>query len=144
MNMKLKKLLSLVIIFVFSGNTSAYPQSKRLMYEGFQQGSSWKVYLLNKKLAQEIQLSGETRRLYLVDLEIDSNDSGIKKRRTDLVQCSASQPFVAFKNDDLKQTAILHYINPGGEWSGYNKDSHLEYWIICQELWKPFDYDLKA
>ncbi|NJO65938.1 MAG: hypothetical protein HC836_50060 [Richelia sp. RM2_1_2] len=140
--MKLKKLLSLATIFVLLGNTSAYAQNKRLMYEGFRQGTSWKVYLLNKKLAQEIKLGGETRRLYLVDLEIDNSDNGIKKR-TDLVQCSTEAPFVAFKDDYSVQTAILHYINPGGEWSGYNQDSHLQYWVICHDLWKPFDYDLK-
>ncbi|MEB3217032.1 MAG: hypothetical protein VKN72_12510 [Nostocales cyanobacterium 94392] len=72
--MKLKNLLNLAIIFVFLGNTSAYAQSKRLMYEGFRQGTSWKVYLLNKKLAQEIKLGGETRRLYLVDLEREQRD----------------------------------------------------------------------
>ncbi|MEB3218368.1 MAG: hypothetical protein VKN72_19335, partial [Nostocales cyanobacterium 94392] len=126
----------------FLGNTSAYAQNKRLMYEGFRQGTSWKVYLLNKKLAQEIKLGGETRRLYLVDLEINNSYSGIK-RRTDLVQCSASAPFVAFKDDSIPQTAILHYINPGGEWAGYNQDSHLQYWVICHDLWKPLDSDLK-
>lgn len=141
--MKLKKFLGLVTILVFLGNTSAYPQSKRLMYEGFRQGTSWKVYLLNQKLAQEIKLGGETRRLYLVDLEINDSFSGIK-RRTDLVQCSTSAPFVAFKNDNLPQTAILHYINPGADPSGYNQDSHWQYWIICHKLWKPFDYDLKV
>ncbi len=36
--MKLKKLLGLVTIFVLLGNTTAYPQNQRLMYEGYRQG----------------------------------------------------------------------------------------------------------
>ena len=147
-NMKLKKLLSLVIIFVSLGNTSAYSQSKKLIYGGSKQGTSWDVYLLNKKLAQEIKIGGETRRLYLVDLEVRSTEvvSGetSTKRKTDLVQCSTSAPFIAFKDNYSPQTAILHYINPGGDWSGYNQDSHLQYWAICHDLLGDSNYNPKA
>ncbi|MBV6627797.1 MAG: hypothetical protein KI793_33555 [Rivularia sp. (in: Bacteria)] len=141
--MKIKYTFTLAFIFILLINTTAYSQNKRLMYEGMRQGVSWKVYLLNKKLAKQINIAGKTRKLYLADLEIHNSDSGIK-RKTHLVQCSTEQPFVAFKDNNSTGTVILHHINPGGEWFGYNRESHQEYWIICHNLWKPFDYDLQA
>ncbi|MEB3217031.1 MAG: hypothetical protein VKN72_12500 [Nostocales cyanobacterium 94392] len=44
-------------------------------------------------------------------LEINNSYSGIK-RRTDLVQCSASAPFVAFKDDYSPQMANTALYQP--------------------------------
>lgn len=140
--MKLK-LASLVGILVLVLSLSAHAQSKRLMFEGTRQGVTWRVYLLNKKLTKTMKVSGETRRLYLVNLEVVNSSSGIS-RRTDLVQCSTSRPFVAFKADFIPDSAIIHYINPGGETFGYNADSHWQYWVVCHDLWQPWEQDLAA
>lgn len=133
----------LILIFLASATISARSQSKKLMYRGARQGTEWTVYLLNKKLVQTVELGGETRKIYSIDLEIDNSYSGISQQ-TNLVQCSTSQPFIAFKDSDREKVAILHFLNPGGEQFGYNSDSHSIYWIICHELWQPWEYDLKS
>ncbi|NJK51672.1 MAG: hypothetical protein HC936_00875 [Leptolyngbyaceae cyanobacterium SU_3_3] len=98
-------------------------------------GTSWEVYLLNKKFVKQIELGGETRKLYLAEMEVNNSYSGTFKQ-TSLFQCSTSAPFVAFKTDSIPGLAILHYINPGGDWFGYNFEGHQQYWAICHDLWQ--------
>ena len=76
--MKISKLTQIFVALTLVLNTNIHAQaeSKKLIYEGARQGSSWAVYLLNKKLVKKVELGGETRRLYLVDLEIDNSYSG--------------------------------------------------------------------
>ena len=144
--MKISKLTQIFIALTLVLNTSiiAQAESKKLIYEGMRQGISWTVYLLNKKFVKEVKLGGETRRLYLVDLgdEKTNSSNGTKM----LVQCSTSQPFVAFKDSYEQQMAVIHFINPGEEPGGYNSGSHWTYWAVCHDLWKPWEYklDLKA
>ncbi|KAF3884234.1 MULTISPECIES: hypothetical protein [Nostocales] len=140
--MKLK-LASLTGVLLLVLNLSAHAQSKRLVSEGARQGVTWKVYLLNKQLTKTVKLNGETRRLYLANVEVSNSYSGVS-RRTDLIQCSTSRPFVAFKDNAIPDSAIVHYINPGGETFGYNADSHWEYWVVCHELWQPQEQDLTS
>lgn len=144
---KIGKLIQTFSVITLLLNTKIFVQaeSKKLIYEGMRQGSSWSVYLLNKKFVKKVKLGGETRRLYLVDKEINSNDGNVSQN-TNLIQCSTSQPFVAFKNDYEQQMAIVHFINPGEEPYGYNSGSHWLYWAVCHDLWKPWEYklDLKA
>jgi hypothetical protein len=142
--MKVNKLSKILIILIslLTTNIHASAESKKLIYEDSRQGSSWSVYLLDKKLIKEIELGGETRRLYLVNEEINSSYDGIRQQ-TNLVQCSTSQPFIAFKDEYEQQMAIIHYINPGGEMFGYNTGDHWTYWAVCHDLFSPREYDLK-
>jgi hypothetical protein len=144
--MKIGKLTLIFVTLTLLLNTNiiAQAESKKLIYEGMQQGISWSVYLLNKKFVKEVKLGGETRRLYLVDEEIKSDD-GVRQQ-TNLVQCSTSEPFIAFKDEYEPQMAIIDYLNPGGEMFGYNTGDHWKYWAVCHDLWKPWEYklDLKA
>jgi hypothetical protein len=142
--MKVSKLIKLFIalIWLFNINIIAQAESKKLIYEGSRQGSSWSVYLLNKKLIKEIELGGEIRRLYLVNEEVNRSYDGVHQQ-TNLVQCSTSQPFIAFKNEYEPQMAIIHYINPGGEMFGYDTGDHWTYWAVCHDLFSSWEYDLK-
>ena len=135
----------IAIIWLLNIDILAQAESKKLIYEGARQGTEWAVYLLNKKLVKKVELGGETRRLYLVNLEINNSYDGVTKQ-TNLIQCSTSQPFVAFKSDYEQQMAIIHFINPGEEFYGYNSGSHWTYWAVCHDLWQPWEYklDLKA
>ena len=111
------------------------------MYQGMRQGISWTVYLLNKKFVKEVKLSGETRQLYLVDEETKVSNGEVSQQ-TILIQCSTSQPFVAFKDSYEQQMAIIDFINPGEEPGGFNSGSYSTYWIVCHDLWQPWEYDL--
>ncbi len=106
--MKLGRLASIVITLAWVLNLNAHVQAetKRLIYQSGRQGVSWAVYLLNKKFVKEVELGGETRRLYLVELETDNSDSGVS-RQTHLIQCSTSQPFVAFKDDSTSEWQLF-------------------------------------
>lgn len=145
--MKVGKLIQIfiVLLWLFNTNINAKANSKKLIYEGMRQGFSWSVNLLNKKFVKEVKLGGETRRLYLVDIEVSSSHDGVSQG-TNLIQCSTSQPFVAFKDDYERQMAVIHFINPGEEPSGYHTGSHWTYWVVCHDLWQPWEYklDLKA
>ena len=133
--MKPLKCLGIAVLLtaIMASNTQA--ESKRLISQGSHMGTSWKVYLLNKKFVKEVKLGGETRKLYLAEMEINNSYSGTSKR-TSLFQCSTSAPFVAFKDDAMRGLAIIHYINPGGEWFGYNVGDHQQYWAVCHDLWE--------
>lgn len=133
--MKILKCLGIagLLIALITLNTQA--ESKRLISQGSRQGTSWKVYLLNKKFVKEVKLGGETKKLYLADMEIDNSYSGTSKQ-TRLFQCSTSAPFVAFKDSAISGLAFLHYLNPGGNWGGYNFGSYQQYWAICHDLWQ--------
>ena len=143
--MKFAKLAVILILLASSWNynTQIRAETKKLIYEDARQGISWKVYLLKKKLVTKVTYGGETRKGYLVDLEINNSYSGVY-RQTNLIQCSTASPFVAFKDRDTPKMAILHFINPGGEISGYDKGSHWEYWVVCHELWEPWKYNLSS
>ena len=133
--MKALKCLGIATLLTAITALNAQAQPKRLIEQGSRQGTSWKVYLLNKKFVKEIKLGGETKKLYLAEMEINNSYSGTSKR-TSLFQCSTSKPFVAFKDSSISGLAILHYINPGGEWFGYNVGAHRQYWAICHDLWQ--------
>lgn len=141
--MKFDKLIKIFIAIIWLLNTNiiAQAESKKLIYQGMQQGISWSVYLLNKKFVKEVKLGGETRRLYLVDEETKVSDGEVGQQ-TILIQCSTSQPFVAFEDSYDQQMAIFHFINPGEEPGGYNSGSHWTYWTVCHDLWKPWEYKL--
>jgi len=143
--MKLGRLTGIVIalawVFNLTTHNPVFAETKRLIYEDTRQGISWKVYLLNKKFVKEVELGGETRRLYLIDVEIDNSESGVSQQ-TNLIQCSKSQPFVAFKDEYISGMAIINFINPGGETYGYNAGTHWEYWAICHDIWQPWKRDL--
>ena len=141
--MKISKLTQIFIALtlVLNANIIAQAESKKLIYEGMRQGISWTVYLLNKKFVKEVKLGGETRRLFLVDEEINSSNGGVS-RNTNLIQCSTSEPFVAFKDDYEQQMAVIDFINPGDELSGHRTGSDWTYWAVCHDLWKPWEYDL--
>lgn len=143
--MKINQLIItfLVLIGLLNIGSDAQEESKKLIYGGARQGTEWTVYLLNKKLAQEVNLAGETRRLYLVDLEIDNSDDGIS-RKTNLIQCSTIEPFIAFKDDYEQQMAVINFLNLGGEIYGYNSESHWLYWAICHDIFSAWEYDLKS
>jgi len=143
--MNVAKLAGIVMALAWSlnCNTQIQAETKKLIYEDARQGTSCQVYLLNKKFVNKVTNGGETRNLYLVDVEIDNSYSGVS-RQTNLIQCSTSEPFVAFKDDYKPGMAILHFINPGGDISGYNKGSHWEYWVVCHDLWEPWKYNLKS
>ncbi|PPS43923.1 hypothetical protein [Chroococcidiopsis sp. TS-821] len=142
---KTKVFLSVFITLVgiLSISTSVQAEGKKLIYESSRQGIEWKVYLVNKRLVKKLELGGENRRLYLIDLEVNSSYDGIT-RQTNLVQCSTSKPFVAFKSDFEQQIAVIDVINPGGSPYGYNSGSHWIYWAVCHNLWQPWDYDLES
>lgn len=142
--MKLEKIASICIatLACLNINLTASADNKKLIYSGFRQGVSWEVYLLNKKFVKEIETGGETRRLYLVDTEINNSYSGIS-RQTNLVQCSTSEPFIAFKDDYSPGSAVIDFINPGGEMYGYNTGTHWQYWVVCHNLWQPWEYNLE-
>ena len=122
--MRISKLIKTFIALTLLLNIriDAQADSKKLIYKGMRQGISWSVYLLNKKFVKEVKLGGETRRLYLVDLGDEKTNSSNDTKM--LVQCSTSQPFVAFKDDYEQQMAVIHFINPGEEPSGYHTGSH--------------------
>jgi hypothetical protein len=143
--MRLGGLAGIVITLAWVLNLNAHVQAetKKLIYESGRQGVSWAVYLLNKKFVKEVELGGETRRLYLVELETDNSNSGVS-RQTHLIQCSTSQPFVAFKDDSTSGVAIVHFINPGGETYGYNAGSHWEYWAVCHDVLQDSQRDLAS
>ncbi len=65
--MRLGGLAGIVITLAWVLNLNAHVQAetKKLIYESGRQGVSWAVYLLNKKFVKEVELGGETRRLYL-------------------------------------------------------------------------------
>lgn len=144
--MKALRFLSIAALFTIVLASSTQAQSKQLIYQRSRIGDTWRVYLLNKKLVKEVKLGGETRRLYLADMKVDFSSTGVTKR-TSLFQCSTSAPFVAFKDSSVSGLAILHYINPGGNWFGYNVGSHWEYWAVCHDVWdaqRTNDSDLAA
>ena len=143
--MKINQLIPTSIFFTWllSASIDAPAQSKKLIYEGLRQGTSWSVYLLNKEPVKQIERGGETKQLYVVNLETDSSYDGISQQ-TNIVQCSTSQPFIAFKDDYDTAMAIVHYINPGGEMYGYNTASNWIYWAVCHDLYSPWDYDLTS
>lgn len=133
--MKPLKCLGIAVLLTEIVASSTQAESKRLISQGSRMGTSWKIYLLNKKLVKEVSLGGETRKLYLAEMEINNSYSGTS-RRTSLFQCSTSAPFVAFKDDAMRGLAILHYLNPGGNGGGYNFGSYQQYWAICHDLWQ--------
>ncbi|PPS41947.1 hypothetical protein [Chroococcidiopsis sp. TS-821] len=143
--MRIKTVLKIIVTLIWSLsiNNSVQAEGKKLIYESSRQGTDWKVYLLNKRFVKKLELGGESRRLYLIDLEVDSNYDGVT-RQTNLVQCSTSKPFVAFKSDFEQQMAVIHVINLGGSPYGYNSGSHWIYWTVCHNLWQPWQYDLES
>ena len=126
--MKIGKLtlMFVALTLVLNTNIIAQAESKKLMYQGMRQGISWTVYLLNKKFVKEVKLSGETRRLYLVDEETKVSNGEVSQQ-TILIQCSTSQPFVTFKDSYEQQMAIIDFINPGEEPGGFNSGSYSTY-----------------
>lgn len=143
--MKINKLIKIFIsvTWLLTASINASAQSKKLIYEGSRQGTSWSVYLLNKEPVKKIERGGETKQLYVVDLETNSSYDGVSQQ-TNIVQCSTSEPFIAFKNNYDTSMAIVHYINPGGEMYGYNTGSNWIYWAVCHDLYSPWEQDLSA
>ncbi|MCC5667238.1 hypothetical protein LC653_25960 [Nostoc sp. CHAB 5784] len=110
-------------------------QNKRLVNSGCRQGFCWETYVLGKRVIRQDQLGGSKRTVYLVDLE--SKDSRGTNRQQRWVQCFTKEPFVAFIPPALDTDQVfIHYINPGGEFYGYNGSSHQMYWAICHNIWQ--------
>lgn len=128
-----------LMVLSFGLNTSV--AAKTPISEGTRQGVTWKTYLLNTNYVKPIVRGEETRRIYLANTETHNSSSGIS-RRTDLLQCSTSEPFVSFNiTESGRGITIVHYINPGGD-SGAFPASHNLYWAVCHQVYEPWKRDL--
>lgn len=89
-------------------------QNRRLVSSGCRQGFCWEAYVLGKKVIRQDQLNGKPRTVYLVDLE--SKTSRGTDRRQDWVQCSTTEPFVAFTAPTIDPDKVfINHVNPGGD-----------------------------
>jgi hypothetical protein len=141
--MKINKIMkTYIVLFWLMMSLTANAESKQMVYEYSRQGSTMIAYLLKKYTIKEYK-SGDERRIYLIELKInyEKNESS---RETSIIQCSNNQPFYAFAPDGKSGMVIIDFLNPGGEMYGYNTTDHWTYWVVCHDLWQPWEYDLKS
>lgn len=96
-------------------------------------GYCWDQKLSKKTLVQKLR--GGT--LYSIELahrswkfESQPPDT-FKPSRTNYVYCSTTRPTLIFQFDNKY---YAHFLNPGGEWYGYNISSYPVYWATCHEF----------
>lgn len=143
-------LIQLAPLFAFglllANPFSALAQSKNI--GDCQKGHCWEIYILGKRLIRQYQLGRDKRTIYLVNLKTISD--GKATRDQNWVQCSTSEPFVAFLpspglpgQSSPKEVVVIHYINPGGKFiANYERGSHKIYWAVCHNIFRDHPYDM--
>jgi hypothetical protein len=142
-NISLVYLAPLTVSLFLVTSFAALAQSKNI--GDCQQGNCWETYILGKRVIRQYQLSGDKRTIYSVDLKTISD--GKTERNQKWVQCSTSEPFVAFiPSPDAytpKNLVFIHYINPGGKFiPNYERGSHKTYWAVCHNIWRDHPYEM--
>lgn len=131
---RLSAIATLTMFLIVSPPASA--QNRKLVSSGCRQGRCWETYIVGKKVIRQDELGGRKRTVYLVDLE--GKVPRAEDRWQNWVQCSTKEPFVAFISPVLDTNQVfIHYLNPGGEFYGYNGSSHQLYWATCHNIWQP-------
>jgi hypothetical protein len=152
--MKMRKLVKVslaslapsVIILFLVNSFLASAQTKKIV--DCQQGNCIETYISSKRVIRQYQLSGDKRTIYLVDLKTSSGGKTVQSQ--DWVQCSTSQPFVAFipspglpQESTPRDLVFIHYINPGEKFmANYQRNSHRIYWAVCHNVWRDNVYEM--
>ncbi|MCS6812374.1 MAG: hypothetical protein NZ772_02200 [Cyanobacteria bacterium] len=125
-----------LIGLLVGGGHSTIALARTLYTSGMRQGISWQSYLLSRRQVSQNSLGGVKSQVYVVEVETQVASQPVQRSRH-WVHCSTRQPFVAFPGTaGMKDWVIIHYLNPGGEYSGYNTDSHRLYWAVCHNMFR--------
>lgn len=132
--MKRITLVGAGIGFLLLANQPA--QAEVILPGGCRMGECWESKLIEKNILKRNHLGI----LYSIKLatrswgEEFSPPKEFTQIRTDYVFCSTVKPAYIF---ELDGTYFAHLLNPGGDYSGYNKDDYPLYWATCHNLVGP-------
>ncbi|HEY9648393.1 MAG TPA: hypothetical protein V6C88_18590 [Chroococcidiopsis sp.] len=107
--------------------------SERLLTSGCSQGNCWESYVIEQAILQQRYVEDDLTTLYRVETVMRSLQTA-SQPRTEWVQCSTRQPFVAFESPD-RSSVTLQYVSPGVAATVDNENAHQLYWAICHNQW---------
>jgi hypothetical protein len=99
-------------------------------------GYCWDQKLSKKRLVQKFRFGT----LYSIELASRSwkfqsqPPDTFEPSRTSYVYCSTTRPAFIFQLDRNPNQYYAHFLNPGGEWYGYNVSSYPVYWETCHQF----------
>jgi hypothetical protein len=131
----LKRLLPLTIAII--SISPVMPAFADLILSGrCQMGTCWEQKFFGKTLLEK----GSDGTLYSVELAtrswpMGSEPSGsFSPSKISYVYCSTIRPTYIFK---LENKYYAHFLNPGGDWFGYNRSEYPVYWATCHNFIGP-------
>lgn len=131
----LKRLVSLTIAMTII--SQAQPAFGDLILPGnCHMGRCWEQKFFRKTLLEK----GGDGTLYSVELatrswSMEAEPSGLfTPSETGYIYCSTIRPAYIFKSENKY---YAHFLNPGGEWYGYNRSDYPVYWATCHNFIGP-------
>ncbi len=131
----LKRLLTLTITLTII--SPILPALADLILPGrCQMGTCWDTKLYRKKLIEK----GKDGTLYSVDIATRSWKMGNEAPAnfgasySNYIYCSNTKPAYIFKSQNKY---YAHFLNPGGDWYGYNISDYPIYWVTCHNFVGP-------
>lgn len=123
-------LCSVSLLFLFSHQVFASTQIEGRCYQGI----CFDFSVGTKKLIKKTKLGS----LYEVNIQTFQYSYNQPERQlvnsgSQYALCSTKKPAIIFPSYD-KKNYIVHLLNPGVSYVGYNLDSYKLYWFICHDL----------
>lgn len=130
-------LYSLSLLLIILG-LQVPARAEFLLPQSCRMGQCWETKFISK----EILRTGNEGKLYKIHTsqrtwKVQSDPPNTSTpRQAEYVYCSTTKPAFIFP---VEGKYIAHLINPGKDWYGYNRPSHIRYWATCHNFVGP-DY----